>query len=288
LGGEAASSDLRRPRLELEIAGLVVLGFAVGTYGTMIGLGGGFILVPVLLLVYPNYEPEQFTAISLAVVWANTTSGSIAYARQQRIDYVTGLIFAASSVPGVVAGVFLVDLVPKSLFTVLFALLLLGLAWLALRGSPRGIRPPLSGRGVIVRTLVLPEGTYRYGYRLWQGIGLSMGVGLVSSIFGIGGGAIHVPAMISLLHFPVQFAVATSHFTLAFMSGGATIVHLLNGTLKGEQLVKAVALAVGAVPGAQVGAWIAHRMRGATVVRLLVVALLLLAVRLLLKGVAGV
>jgi len=274
--------------LEVELAGLFALGFAVGTYGTIIGLGGGFILVPVLLLLYPEYEPEQITAISLAVVWANTMSGSIAYARQRRIDYLTGLIFAASSAPGVVAGVFLVDLVPKRVFTVLFALLLLCLAWLALRGPLRGIRPPLSGRGVVVRTLVLPEGTYRYAYRLWQGVALSMGVGLVSSLFGIGGGAIHVPAMISMLHFPVQFAVATSHFTLAFMSGGATIVHLLNGTLDGDQLVKAVALAAGAVPGAQLGAWMAHGLKSRTVVLLLGLALLVLAARLLLKGIAGV
>jgi uncharacterized membrane protein YfcA len=271
----------------LELLGLVALGFAVGTYGTIIGLGGGFILVPLLLFLYPDYDPEHLTAISLLVIWANTTSGSIAYARQRRIDYVTGLIFAASSAPGVVVGVFLVDVLPKRAFTILFSLLLLGLAWLALRGPPRGIRPPLSGRGVLVRTVVLPEGTYRYGYRLWQGIVLSMGVGLVSSLFGIGGGAIHVPAMISVLHFPVPFAVATSHFTLAFMSGGATIVHLLNGTLKGSQLVKGVALAVGAVPGAQLGAWIAHRTRPRTIIKLLVAGLLLLSFRLFLKGVAG-
>jgi len=271
----------------LEFLGLVALGFAVGTYGTIIGLGGGFILVPVLLLLYPDYDPEHLTAISLFVIWANTTSGSIAYGRQGRIDYLTGLIFAASSVPGVVAGVFLVDVFPKRVFTILFALLLLGLAWLALRGPPRGIRPPLSGRGVLVRTLELPEGTYRYGYRLWQGVVLSMGVGLVSSLFGIGGGAVHVPAMISVLHFPVPFAVATSHFTLAFMSGGATIVHLLNGTLKGEQLVKAVALAVGAAPGAQLGAWIAHRIKPRTVIQLLVAGLLVLSFRLFLKGIAG-
>src|SRR5574341_839850 len=102
---------------ELEIAGLVALGFAVGTYGTIIGLGGGFILVPVLLFLYPEYDPEKFTAVSLAVVFANTVSGSIAYARQGRIDYLTGFVFAAASVPGVVAGVFLVGLMPERAFT---------------------------------------------------------------------------------------------------------------------------------------------------------------------------
>jgi uncharacterized protein len=272
---------------ELEFVGLVALGFAVGTYGTIIGLGGGFILVPALLLLYPEYDPEQVTAISLAVVCANTISGSIAYARQGRIDYLTGFIFAAAAAPGVLAGVFLVGLVPERGFTIVFALLLLALAVLALRGSPRGIRPPLAGRGVIVRSVVMPEGTYRYRYRLWQGISLSMGVGLVSSLFGIGGGAVYVPAMISVLHFPVQFAVATSQFIVAFMSGEGTAVHLAKGTLVGDQWVKAVALGIGTVPGAQAGAQMARRMKARTIVRLLVAALLLLAGRLLIKGIAG-
>jgi uncharacterized protein len=272
----------------LELIGLVALGFAVGTYGTIIGLGGGVILVPALLFLYPEYEPEQVTAISLAVVWANTTSGSFAYARQGRIDYVTGCIFALSSAPGVLAGVFLVDYAPERGFAIAFALLMLALALLALRGLPRGLRAPLAGPGVLVRTLAAPEGTYRFAYRLWQGIALSLGVGLVSSSTGTGGGAIYVPAMISFLHFPVQFAVATSQFVLAFMSGGGTLVHLAKGTLGGDQLAITVALAAGAVPGAQVGAMIARRMKARTIVRLLVAALLVLAARLLVKGIAGV
>jgi hypothetical protein len=271
----------------LELAGLVVLGFAIGTYGTIIGLGGGFVLVPVLLILYPDYEPERITAISLAVVCANTISGSIAYTRQRRIDYVTGVIFAAAAAPGVIGGVFLVSLLPERAFTIALAVLLLSLAGLALRGPPRVVRPPLRGRGVIIREVDAAEGKYRYGYTLWQGIVLSLAVGLISSLFGIGGGAIHVPAMISLLHVPVQFAVATSQFILAFMSGGGTVIHLANGTLAGEQLAKTAALAAGTVPGAQLGARLAQRMKGRTVVRLLVAALLLLSARLLIKGITG-
>jgi uncharacterized membrane protein YfcA len=274
--------------MELELLGLVALGFAIGTYGTIIGLGGGFVLVPILLFLYPEYEPEQFTAISLAVVWANTASGSIAYARQRRIDYQTGLIFAAAAAPGVIAGVLLVDLMPERAFTVLFALLLFALAGISLRGRPLAIRQPLSGPGVIRRTVVAEGRTYRYAYRVWQGVTLSLGVGVISSLFGIGGGAIHVPAMITLLHFPLQFAVATSQFILVFMSGGATIIHLANGTLSGDQLVKAVALGAGTIPGAQVGARIAVRLKGRVVLLMLAGALFVLAARLLAKGLAGI
>lgn len=274
--------------MTLELLGLVALGLAVGTYGTLIGLGGGFVLVPLLLILYPDYEPDEVTATSLAVVFANTVSGSIAYARQHRIDYVTGLIFAAAAMPGVIAGVFLVDVVPDEAFMVLFALLMFALAVVTLRGSPRGIRTPLRGPGVLRRTMEEPDRVYIYGYRVWQAVVWSAGVGLISSLFGIGGGAILVPTMTIWMHIPIQFVVATSQFILAFMSGTATGIHLGDTTLDGDQWLRAVALGAGAIPGAQAGALIARRIKGKTILRLLSVALFILAARLFLKGVFDV
>jgi uncharacterized membrane protein YfcA len=269
----------------LELLALALLGFAVGAYGTVIGAGGGFILVPVLLIVYPEYEPEQLTAISLAVVFANATSGSIAYARQRRIDYVTGLLFAAASAPGVVAGAIIVHFVPQRLFSAMFGVMLLILAAVAIRGSSATVRAPLRGRGVLLRQVHDAEGrTFVYGYRLWHGLAISAVVGFISSLSGIGGGIIHVPAMIVILHIPVAFSVATSHFVLAFMSGGATAVHLIDGSLGGDQLLKAVALAVGAIPGAQLGAQVAHRLKPRMVLALLAVAIIVLGVRVLMKA----
>jgi uncharacterized membrane protein YfcA len=272
--------------VELSLLGLATLGFVVGAYGTVIGAGGGFVLVPILLLVFPEYKPETVSAISLGVVWANATSGSVAYARQHRIDYLTGLLFAISALPGVVAGALVVHLVPERLFSLLFALLLLGMTFFLLNRPVTPIQPPLSGRGLLVRTVVTPDGaTYRYAYKIWQGMTLSMAVGFASSLFGIGGGVIHVPVMISVFHIPVQFAVATSHFILAIMSGGGTIVHLSNSTLTDRPLGQALALSAGAIPGAQVGAWISHRIKGTMAIRLLSVALVVLSARLIIKAV---
>ena len=274
--------------MDLELLALIALGFAVGTYGTIIGLGGGFVLVPVLLFLYPDYEPEQITSISLAVVFANTVSGSIAYARQRRIDYRTGLIFAAAAFPGVIAGAYAVHLLPERLFLFIFAFLLLGLAAITLRGRTRRLRPPLRGPGVIRREFFFGGRTYIYSYRLWHGVLLSLGVGFLSSLLGIGGGAIHVPAMIVWLHFPVEIAVATSQFILVFMSGGATVIHLAEGTLSGSILGKAVALGIGAVPGAQVGARIAERLRPRQITFLFAIALFGLSARLLVSAIFGV
>jgi len=273
----------------LELAGLVLLGLVIGTYGTVVGAGGGFVLVPALLILYPDFEPEEVTAVSLGVVFLSAVSGASGYARQRRIDYTTGLLFAAASAPGVVAGAMLVQFVPERVFTGLFGVMLLAVAVVSLWGRPLAIREPLRGRGVIRRIVTDGEGRqYIYAYRIWQAMTLSLGIGVVSSLFGIGGGVIHVPAMILLLHIPVQFAVATSLFLLAFMSGGASVIHIATGTLGGEEATKIGALALGAVPGAQLGTYLSHRMKGRSVLILLASAIVVLGARLLLKAVAGV
>ena len=270
---------------------MALLGLAVGAYGTIIGAGGGFVLVPLLLVFFPDYGPKEVTAISLAVVWANATSGSIAYARARRIDYVTGLLFAAASVPGVIAGALLVQYVEERLFSIMFGVMLLAIVGvLFTRRDATAIREPLgAGGGVLVRTITTEQGvTYRYAYKIWQGVVLSLIVGFASSLFGIGGGVMNVPAMIVLFHVPVSFAVATSQFVLAFMAGGGTIVHLANGTLAGEAFRQAIALGSGAIMGAQIGALISHRLSSRVVLRLLALALVALSARLLLKGVLDV
>src|SRR3989337_4462408 len=79
---------------------LLPLGLIVGAFGTLIGAGGGFILVPVLLLLYPNEKTDLITGISLAVVFFNALSGSLAYSRMKRIDYKSGIIFSIATIPG--------------------------------------------------------------------------------------------------------------------------------------------------------------------------------------------
>jgi uncharacterized membrane protein YfcA len=182
-----------------------------------------------------------------------------------------------------------VNYVPERLFTGLFGVMLLGLAAVSTRRGPQTIREPLRGSGVLVRRVSDTEGrTYVYAYRVWSAAVMSVGIGFVSSLFGIGGGVMQVPAMTILLHIPVQFATATSLFSLSFMSGGASLLHAASGTLSGELLAKALALAAGAIPGAQVGALIAQRIRGRHILLLLAVTIGLLGVRLLVKAVADV
>jgi uncharacterized protein len=108
----------------LRALGLILLGFGTGGYGTLIGAGGGFVLVPVLLLLYPDDAPHLITSISLAVVFFNAASGSEAYARMGRIDHRSGLLFAAATIPGAVLGALTTSLLPRRLFDITFGVLL--------------------------------------------------------------------------------------------------------------------------------------------------------------------
>ena len=264
---------------------LALLGAAVGVFGTLVGAGGGFILKPILLVLYPNDSPATITAISLVVVFFNALSGSLAYARQRRIDYRSGVAFAAATLPGSVVGVLVVAFSPRRIFEALMGVLLCGAAAWLLTGR-QDVREAATHEGS-PRTITDRNGTtYRYSVPVRRGVLYSLGVGFVASFLGIGGGVIHVPLLVRALGFPTHVATATSHFVLANMSAVGTMTHIVTGGFTGGTGIhRAVALSVGVVGGAQLGAWISQRMRGVIIQRLLAVALAALAVRLLI-GVA--
>jgi uncharacterized protein len=271
-----------------DILGLVGLGLAVGAFGTLIGAGGGFVLVPALLILYPHDSPALVTGISLAVVFLNASSGSIAYARMRRVDVVSGLMFSAATIPGAVLGALATAWIPRQVFDVAFgALLTAGAVYLFLR--PKGPATPAAGShaGRFARTLVERDGTtHTWSYNPYLGVGISVLVGFASSLLGIGGGIIHVPVLAQLLDFPVHIATATSHFTLAIMALAGTLVHLARGEL-GPGLGRIAALGVGVVAGAQVGAALSQRVGGVWIMRGLAVALGLVGVRILAGALLG-
>lgn len=268
---------------------LIPLGFAVGTLGTLIGAGGGFVLMPVLLLLYPESDPGALTAVSLAVVFLNTASGSLAYARTKRIDYRSGLLFAAATVPGAVAGVLSVDDLPRRAFNALFGVVMIAAAvYLAAHRAGERSTVRAGDRSLTSRILVDSYGIeHRYAFSMRLGMILSVFVGYVSSLLGIGGGIIHVPALVRLLDFPVHLATATSHFILAIMALAGTIVHLATGSFGEGGLAHAALLGAGALAGAQAGAALAARARGVWIIRGLAAALALAGVRILATAAVG-
>jgi len=277
--------------MPIEYWWLLPLGLLVGAFGTLIGAGGGFILVPILLLLYPNETTEVITAISLAVVFFNALSGSFAYARMKRIDYKSGIIFSIATIPGAILGALSTAYVPRRAFDLIFGVLMIIAAlflWLSAQedhsASPRLSVTPVSqkaGSRLTERHLVDAEGVhYHYAFDLRLGIVLSIFVGYLSSLLGVGGGFIHVPALSRLLNFPVHIATATSHFVLAIMALTGTLVHVAQGVFV-HGLRRTAVLAIGVLVGAQAGAWLSNRTGGKAIIRGLAVALAFVGIRLI-------
>jgi uncharacterized protein len=251
---------------------MVPLGLLIGVIGTLIGAGGGFILAPALLLMFPGESPDVITSISLAVVFANAFSGSIAYARMKRIDYRSGIFFAAASLPGAVLGAIAVEIVPRNVFAAVLGVLLCGIAVCLLAGRTTSRRP--AGVEHSDPRVIAP----RYN-RPFAG-GVSFVVGGVSSMLGIGGGIIHVPFLARVLGFPTHVATATSHFVLAIMALGGTLVHVVTGGFH-HGVVRTVLLSCGVMVGAQIGARLSNRVSGIWIIRCLAIALFFVGVRVL-------
>src|SRR5262245_8683574 len=111
--------------MPIEYLWLLPLGVLIGAFGTLIGAGGGFILMPILLLVYPRDKTELITAISLAVVFFNALSGSFAYARMKRVDYKSGIAFSIATIPGAILGALATAYIPRRIFDLMFGVLMI-------------------------------------------------------------------------------------------------------------------------------------------------------------------
>lgn len=264
---------------------LLFLGFGASIFGTLIGAGGGFILVPVLLMIYPNENPEIITSISLAVVFINALVGSISYAKMKRIDYKSGLIMAGATIPGSILGALTTSYVPRNLFDGLFGIIMIVLAaYLFLDPASTKSSSEDSRKEPVNRHLIDNDGNeYEYSFKPKPAIILSALIGFGSSMLGIGGGIFTVPALVRLLKFPVHIATATSVFTLGIMSLSGSLTHIASGILTGS-LTQVAFLAIGVILGAPLGARLSKRLHGKWIINALALAIGLVGIRFLIAA----
>jgi uncharacterized membrane protein YfcA len=269
-----------------QYVGLIALGFVVSGYGTLVGAGGGFILMPLLLLLYPHENAHELTAISLGVVLINTLSGTAAYARMKRIDYKSGLVFAAATLPGAVFGVLTTAATPRKLFEGIFSIFLIGLALFMLL-RPKSDTPakrserPFHSTGRSHTAVTVDGMVFEYEYNRILGMGLFFLLGFVASFLGIGGGSLMVPILAYILRFPVPIATATSQLIVAILAFTGTLVHIWIGSFH-HGAHRIAALGIGMLLGAQLGAYLSSKIKGIWLIRSLALALALVGIRMLL------
>lgn len=271
---------------------LFFFGLVAGAYGALVGAGGGFVIVPMLLLVF-NLPSNIAAGTSLVAVFFTGASGAISYALQRRIDYHTALRFAVASMPGAVLGAYVSSLVSGPVFTILFGTLLVLLAIfmtvrpreaeLAALEESEAVAP--TKRWFVRRQVIDASGkSFHYQYHQPLGIGLSALLGFVTSMLGIGGGIVYVPMMVYLFSVPVYVAVATATLILVLSSAVGSVSHILFGNVL---FLFSVILGAGVVLGAQVGARLSARIQGPWIIRLLSLALIVAGARLVMRGLQG-
>jgi uncharacterized protein len=254
---------------------LLLLGLTFGSFGTLIGAGGGFLLVPLLLYLYPTDSPAILTNISLVLVALNTLSGTAAYARAGRIDYRIGTALSAASVPGTMAGAALTGFLPRGLFETAFGsvLLLLGLFlfWKPVGQEDASLGAP----GTLVAA---PPG------RIRRGVTASAVIGCLSGIMGIGGSPLQVAVLTHTMRVPVHTAMPTAQFIVLLSALGGVAAHVAQGHFDTD-LTRLGILGVGVLLGAQLGAALSARITSQGLVRLLGLAVLTVSLRLILRAI---
>lgn len=211
---------------------LVLLGFAAGVLGSMIGLGGGIIIVPILTFL--GFPPTVAASNSLFGALSNAIASTISYSKQKRIVYSLGVKLGLLSVPGTVLGAFLSTDVTPDIFKILFGFVLIA-----------------SAVYIFVRKKIdNAEKTFSTQMMIFA-VGASFFAGLISAFFGIGGGIVFVPLMVVGMGMGMKKAAPTSQLILLFSSLSGVITHSLLGH---PDFMQAGLLALGSFVGGLVGA----------------------------------
>jgi len=211
---------------------LILLGFAAGVLGSMIGLGGGIIIVPVLTFL--GFSPTAAASNSLFGALSNAVASTISYSRQKRIVYPLGLKLGLLSVPGTVLGALLSTDIAPDIFKILFGFVLIA-----------------SAVYIFVRKKIeTAEKTFSIQMMIFA-VSASFFAGLISAFFGIGGGIVFVPLMVVGMGMAMKKAAPTSQLILLFSSLSGVITHSLLGH---PDFMQAGFLAIGSFIGGLVGA----------------------------------
>ncbi|CDO60167.1 membrane protein, putative [Candidatus Phaeomarinobacter ectocarpi] len=282
------------PIAEISVNAFVLLGLggAVGFLSGMFGVGGGFLMTP--LLIFTGIPPAVAVGTEAVQIVATSMSGVLAHWRRKAVDFKMAGVLLAGGAVGSIIGVLIFSALRSEgqidLFISLAYVVFLGvIGALMMVESVRAIQASRSGKSVSSRK----PGTHGWIHglpfkvrfrrsRLYISaippllIGLS--VGILAAIMGVGGGFIMVPAMIYLLRMPTNVVVGTSLFQIMFVTGLAAIMHAtLNQTV---DIVLAMLLLVGGVLGAQVGVRVGHKLRGEQLRALLALMVIAVCLRL--------
>lgn len=274
------------------LAGLVVLGVAAGWFGALVGIGGGVLVVPALVLGFGVDFPVAVAASLVAVIATSTTAGSVYVGRGLTNMRLAMTLEVATTIGGISGGL-VATILPASVLGGVFAALLFVTAFLMLRGAShpavRIIEPTATGTGweqpgeLAGGYLDLARGgIVRYrARRVPVGAAVSLMAGAASGLLGVGGGFLKVPAMHLGMDIPIKVAAATSNFMIGVTAAASVFIYFARGYV--EPLLTAP-LVIGVVGGSFAGTRMSGRAQPAVLKLALAGLLLLVAVLMALRS----
>lgn len=255
----------------LEILMLFLIGIGVGAFGTLIGIGGGLIMIPLFTFCLPQLfnSVAEIIGTSLFGVFLNAISGTAAYLSQKKVYFPAAIPFAIATLPGALLGSLVASYFTGPGFRMAYGTFIFLIAILMYWSS---FNKKITADHFDIEL---------FKKRKLLGIVLSMGVGFISTLFGIGGGLINVPMMIYLLSFPPHYATATSQFILMCSSAIGVTSNII---MQHIAWVPAISIGGGALIGAQIGAKLSKKTKPAIIILLLIVALGSLGIKMILES----
>jgi len=278
--------------LSVNILVLIILGLVVGFLSGMFGVGGGFLMTPLLMLL--GIPPAVAVASEANHILAASVSGFLAHFRKKNIDFLMGFVLLTGGVSGSIIGVFLLKYLlsighEKFFISFAYIFILIFVGGSMLRESLTSLGNISIGKYKKLHEHIWLHGLpFKVKFRkshlyisILPPIIIGFFIGILSSLMGVGGGFILVPAMIYILGMPTQIVIGTSLLQIVFVTFIATIMHsYINQTV---DIILSSLLIVGAVFGAQIGSRIMGRLKAEQIRFLLSILIIIVALILVLE-----
>lgn len=273
----------------LTITILVLVGaFAAGLLGSLTGLGGGLIIVPMLTLLF-KVDLRYAIGASLVSVIATSSGAAAAYVREGYTNVRVGILLEVGTVIGALIGAALAGVTPTNVLAILLGLVLLVTTYRSLR--PRAAHAILTTPDKWSERLRLdstyPTATGKQAYSVTNvpaGLGLMFLAGILSALLGIGSGVVKVLAMDQMMRLPFKVSTTTSNFMIGVTAAASAGVYLHRGYI---DPTIALPVMLGVLGGALLGARILNRANVKWLRTLFTVVVVVMGVQMLYKGIMG-
>jgi uncharacterized membrane protein YfcA len=256
-----------------------------GLFGSLAGIGGGLIIVP-LLTIALGVDIKTAIAASLLGVIAVSTAAAASYLQHGLVDRRLGLTLLLATAAGGIVGGYVGGLLSAQVLAAIFGVVLVLVAIQMLRGR-RAAPPEISGEPVgfefdasFVEPTTGVEVNYR-ARRVATGTAISLVAGALSGLLGIGGGVVNVPTMNLVMGIPIRVALTTSTYMLGATAAASAVIYFSRGHI---DPTVAAPVVVGVFIGARIGARLARRVPQQALQLLFVVVAAFFAVQMLLRA----